>query len=230
VALWHIARSLAASYVAIVAVVLSYGLITRWLVLRDCPAWPVAAWGIFAWLSVFTLIGGCLYEHRIELGHDAIDSPERREQRRQAELDRTRRQLLDRVQAQARNGNLAGAWATIEDELAQHRHGFATYEWLLDALSEREDLRLARRLAQDYVARALGRDNARATQIAQRGLTIDADFRPRSGAQCLRVAELLRLAGDRQGAEQLLRNFAIHFPGDPAITDAHSLLAELSRR
>jgi hypothetical protein len=230
VVLWHIARTLAVSYLAIVAVVLVYGCATWWLVGRYGPSWPVVAWGMFAWLSVFTLIGGSLYEHRIELGHDAMDSPERREERRQAELTRVRGQFLDRVHSQARGGNLAGGWATIEQELAREQHSFAAYDWLLDALSERDDARLARRLAQDYIARALGRDNARATQIAQRGLALDADFRPRSGAQCLRVADLLRLAGDRQSAQNLLRDFGTHFPGDPALADAQSLLVTLTRR
>jgi hypothetical protein len=243
VVLWHIVRSLKFSYAVIVAMVLLYGFVD-WQLLRedlvnwsllgsrllDLRGWGVTAWGVFAWLSLFTLMGGSLYEHRIELGHDAADSPERREAHRQAQIHRERGKFLDRVHAQARSGNLAGAWATIEGELAEHHHRFETYDWLLDALSDREDARLARRLAQDYVARALGRDNARATQIAQRGLRIDPAFRPRSGAQCLRVADLLRLTGDRQGAQSLLRDFATHFPGDPAITDAESLLATLTRR
>jgi hypothetical protein len=241
--LWHIVRSLGFSYLTIVAVVLFYGFL-EWLLLRadiagwqvvdsgifDLGGWMTTAWGVFVWLSVFTLIGGSLYEHRLELGHDAIDSPERREERRQAETDRERGRFMDRVQAQARSGNLAGAWATIERELTERHHALETYDWLLDALSDRDDPRLARRLAQEYLARVLGRDNARATLIAQRGLKIDASFRPRSGTQCLRVAELLRLAGDRQSAQSLLRDFATHFPGDPAIADAETALATLTRQ
>jgi hypothetical protein len=238
--LWHIVRSLKFSYAAIVSLVLLYGVVD-WQLLRsdlagwslldsgllDLRGWGVTAWTVFAWLSLFTLIGGSLYEHRLELGHDAADSPERRDERRQAETEREHARFLDRVHGQARGGNLAGAWATIEHELTEQHHCFETYDWLLDALSDREDVRLARRLAQDYVGRALGRDNARATQIAQRGLRIDPDFRPRSAAQCLRVADLLRLAGDRQSAQSLLRDFATYFPGDPAIADAQSLLATL---
>jgi hypothetical protein len=243
VVLWHIVQSLKFSYAAIIAVVLLYGVIdwqllsadfTSWSLLDSggvsSGSWAAVLWGLFAWLSLFALLGGGMYEHRVELGHDATDSPERRDELRQAEINRERTKFLDRVHAQARGGNLPGAWATLEGELATHRHSFETYDWLLDALSEREDPRLARRLAQDYVARALGRDNARATQIAQRGLKIDPGFRPRSGAQCLRVADLLRLAGDRPGAQSLLRDFATHFPGDPAIPDAQSLLSRLSRQ
>jgi hypothetical protein len=229
--LWHIARTLGLNYLAIVAVAVGYGLIGWWLLVSEVVSlWPLWAWAVFAWLSVFTLIGGSLYEYREALGHDALDSPERRDSRLQVELERERSRFLDQVHAQARGGNLVGAWESIERELAAHHHPFEYYDWLLERLSGRDDVRLARRLAQDYVGRALGRDNARATLIAQRGLQIDPSFRPRSGAQCLRVAELLRLAGDRQSAQSLLQDFATHFPGDPAIADADSVLSALKRQ
>jgi hypothetical protein len=227
--LWHIARTLGASYLAILAIILLYGVITWWLVAHFVSWWPLCAWITFAWLSVFTLIGGSLYEHRIELGHEPADSPERRAARQQAELSREHGRLMDRIHAQARSGNIAGAWDTIQTELREQNHAFATYDWLLGALSGREDVRLASRLAHDYLAKALGRDNTRAMQIAQRGLAIDPAFRPPSGAQCLRVVELLRLGGDRRSAQSLLRDFARHYPGDPAIADAESLLATLER-
>jgi hypothetical protein len=229
--LWHIARTLGAGYFAIVAVVLGYGFAIYGLMHFDIlPLWPVIALGVFAWLSVFALIGGSIYEHREMLGHDAIDAPERRAARLQYEIDRERGRFLDGIHAQARSGNLAGAWDSIEHELATHRHDFAYYDWLLDRLGEREDVRLARRLAQDYIAKALGRDNARATSIAQRALRADPTFRPRSGTQCLRVADLLRLSGDRPGAQNLLSDFAAQFPGDPAIADAESMVNELKRQ
>jgi hypothetical protein len=228
-ALWHIARTLGPTYLAIVAIILVYGLVTWWLVAHFVFWWPLCAWIMFAWLSVFTLIGGSLYEHRIELGHQPTDSPERRETRQQAEVSRERGRLMDRIHAQARSGNLAGAWGTIQGELSEQHHAFATYDWLLDALSERKDVRLTCRLAQEYLTHALGRDNTRAILIAQRGLAIDSNFRPRSGAQCLRVAELLRLSGDRRSAQSLLRDFGTCFPGDPAVADAERLLATITR-
>jgi hypothetical protein len=228
--LWHIARTMGMGYLAIVAVVFGYGLI--WLALERSGillGLPLAILTVFAWLSIFALIGGSLFEHRELLGHDAIDSPERRAARVQYETDRERARFLDRVHFEARSGNLTDAWKSIELELAQHKHAFEFYDWLLVRLSERTDQRLANRLAQDYIGRTLGRDNARATQIAQRSLRADASFRPRSGAQCLRVAELLRLSGDRQGAQSLLRDYAQHFPEDPGAAQAQSMLDALNR-
>jgi hypothetical protein len=228
--LWHIARTLGAGYLAIVACVLGYGALIAWLQhVEWLPGWATNAISVFAWLSVFALIGGSLFEHRTALGHEAIDSPELRAARRQMEIDRERGRFLDKVHAQARSGNLAGAWHTLEEQLAVQHHAFEYYDWLLDRLSDRDDLRLATRLAQEYVSRALGRDNSRAALIAQRALRTDPDFRPRSGAQCLRVAELLRLSGDRQSAHNLLRDFAEHYPGDAAAADAASMAQALRR-
>jgi len=227
---WHIARTLGASYLMIVAVVLGYGILC-WELARTgaLPTWPLIALAVFAWLSAFALIGGSLFEHREILGHEPTDSPERRAARVDYEIERKRSLFLDRVHFEARAGNLPGAWDSIERELAEHKHDFDYYDWLLERLVEREDQRLAARLAQDYIGRALERDNARVTMVAQRLLRIDASFRPRSGAQCLRVAELLRLSGDRQSARTLLSDFATQFPQDPAIPLAQSLLATLDR-
>jgi hypothetical protein len=218
------------TYLAILGVILGGGLC--WLILAriGLPQWLLILMGVFACLSVFALIGGSLYEHRTALGHEAIDSPERREARMQYQIDRQRDRFLDRVHGQARGGNLPGAWETIEQELAHQDYAFEYYDWLLDRLSKREDARLGLRLAQDYIARALGRDNARATLIAQRWLKLDPTFRPRTAAQCLRVAELLRLSGERAGAQQLLCDFSDHFPGDaPGAAHAESMLHALKR-
>ena len=216
--LWHIARALGRTYLAILAIVLSIAL-AWWQVLRFdlLPQWLLIPISVFAWLSCFALIGGSLFEHRHVLGHDAIDAPERRQARVQHQIDRERERFLAQIHGQARSGNLAGAWHTIEAELALQNHTFEYYDWLLERLSERDDARLAYRLAQEYVARALGRDNARATRVAQRALKADPEFRPRSAAQCLRVAELLRLSGDKQNAQSLLRDFARHYPSDAGL-------------
>ena len=121
---------------------------------------------------------------------------------------------MDTIYGEARGGNLAGAWQTIERELALQNYAFEYYDWLLERLDRLDNRRLAARLAQDYITRALGRDNARVTRLVQRCLAADPRFRPRSGAETLRVAELSRLAGDRSSAQALLVDFEQHFPGD----------------
>jgi hypothetical protein len=228
--LWHIVRTLRLAYLAIVAVMLVDGVGLSLLASRSLlPAWLLIPAAQFAWLSVFSLIGGALYDERTAFGHEPIDTPERRAARAQLQLDRERGRFMDTIHGEARGGNLAGAWQTIERELAVHEYAFEFYDWLFERLGKLDDRRLAARLAQDYITRALARDNARVTRLVQRCLAADPSFRPRSGAETLRVAELARLAGDRSSAQTLLIDFARHFPGDVALPQA-AALAELLRR
>jgi len=178
---------------------------------------------------VFSLIGGSLYEHRAGLGHQAIDTPERNAARAQQRLDHDRARFMDRLYGEARGGNLAAAWHTIERELALQNYAFEFYDWLLERLGKLDTPRLASRLGQDYLSRALARDNARVTRIVQRCLSADPSFRPRSGAETLRAAELARLAGDPRTAQALLADFARHFPGDAAREQAAALAEQLRR-
>jgi hypothetical protein len=229
-ALWHIVQSLRMAYVAIVALVLTYGVGLSLLTSHSLlPSWLLLMLAQFAWLSVFSLIGGSLYEQRHVLGHEAIDTPERRAARVRWELDRERARFMDTIYGEARGGNLAGAWQTIERELALQNYAFEYYDWLLERLGGLDDRRLASRLAQDYITRALARDNARVTRLVQRCLAADPQFRPRSGAETLRVAELSRLAGDRSSAQALLRDFEQHFPGDPGIAQVAAMADQLRR-
>jgi len=230
IALWHIVRSLRMAYVAIVVVVLTYGLGLSLLARSSLlPSWLLIVLAQFACLSVFSLIGGSLYEQRHALGHEPLDTPERRAARVRWLLDRERARFMDTIYGESRGGNLAGAWQTIERELALQDYAFEFYDWLLERLGGLDNPPLASRLAQDYITRALVRDNARVTRLVQRCLAADPQFRPRSGAETLRVAELSRLAGDRSSAQALLLDFGQHFPGDLAATQAAAMIEQLRR-
>ena len=229
-ALWHIVRALGPAYAAILAVMLLEGLGLWQLEARSLlPRWLLIPAAQLAWLSVYALIGGALYERREALGHEAIDTPERRAQRVWLAREQEREHFLDAIYGEARGGNLAGAWHRIEGELARQQHAFEFYEWMLERLRRLDDPGLARRLAQHYVTRALARDNARVTRVVQRCLADDASFRPRSAAETLRVAELARLAGDRHTARAMLVDFPAHFPGDGGIAQAAAMARQLAR-
>jgi hypothetical protein len=163
------------AHAAIVAVLLLYGLSLSLLASRSLlPWWLLIPAAQFAWLSVFSLIGGSLYERREALGHEAVDTPERRAARAQLQLDRERARFMDTIYGEARGGNLAAAWHTIERELALQNYAFEFYDWMFERLSRLDNPRLAARLAQDYLSRALTRDNARVTRLVQRCIATDA--------------------------------------------------------
>jgi len=225
--LWRTAHAQGGTYLIVIATALAYGALL-WLAAR-ADLWLLAQLmlGVFAWLSCYALIGGGIFEHRDALGHEPIDSPERRAARRAGELEQTRKRFLDTVYFQARGVNLTDAWNSIERELAAHGYPGDYADWLLDRLGQLDDRRLADRLAQHELTRALASDNTRAIRLVQRALALDAAFRPRSAAETLRAAQLMRLAGDRSSARKLLADFEQHFPGDAAIAQANALAQTL---
>jgi hypothetical protein len=228
--LWRIMRGLGLCYLGIVlAIALECAALLSLARYTALPRALLIALLIFAWLSVFALIGGALYEQRHALGYEPIDSPERRAQRAQQSLEQERSRFLDRVYGEARGGNLAAAWGTIEHELAARAFAFEFYDWLLERLTRLPSPPLSTRLAQDFISRALGHDNARVTLWARRCLKLDPGFRPRSAAETLRVAELARLAGDRASARALLVDFDRHFPGAAAAATAAAMFEPLRR-
>jgi hypothetical protein len=207
-ALWHVVRALGTSYLLIVGVALLAGFGLAALAGTGVLAsWELYALGIYGWLALFALIGGALFEHRSGLGHEAMHAPERVAQRLQAQLDAERDRFVDRLFGQSRGGNLRGAWQTIEERLTAEQQQNDAYEWLNSRLARHEDQRLASRLAQAYIHRLLGHNNGRVLELARERLSLDAGFHPRTQAETLRVADLLRLAGQRGGAETMLASF-----------------------
>ena len=218
--LWVIVHELRAAYAAILAVVLAYGLSLYLLARLNLPTLLMVAIAMSAWLSVYALIGGALFEAREGLGHEPVDSPERRQGRAGREVERERLRAFDAIYAEARGGNLAGAWKTLLGELDARQFDPELCDWFLDHLSALANKAaanaLGNRLAREAIGRALDRDNGRAVRIARDRLQHDPRFRPRTGAETMRVASLARLGGDPTLAQALLADFAQNFPNEPA--------------
>ena len=201
--LWALARGLGASYLVLIALALLYAAALLALYAGGLPSWLLCVGFTYAWLSLYAAIGGALFEARAALGFEAMQAPERAELRRSAQQDQHRARVMDGIYGQARGGNHAGAWQSLQRELAARGYAFEDYEWMLAGLALPELHLLAQRLAQDYLSRALGRDNGRVLRIVRERLAIDPAFRPRSSAEIARVVELARLAGDRALAARL---------------------------
>jgi len=65
-------------------------------------------------LMVFSLIGGVMYERRIEIGHEPRKSPERVAVKDQRERQRTLQRVLDEMYRATRLGDLVDAMAQLE--------------------------------------------------------------------------------------------------------------------
>jgi hypothetical protein len=118
-------RALGASHVGVLALSVVGGVLAWWIV--ALPVWLVFKLAVaqFVVLAIFNAIGAALYEHREELDLEVLRSPEKSQQRLEAERIRLRARLVDDIYALIRVRKYVGvadtltAWfdATSRDEL-----------------------------------------------------------------------------------------------------------------
>ena len=226
VALVRMVAGLGIMYAAVLGiiagVVLAVGLTARlglWI--------PVEiAVGMFAVLSIFSSLGGALYERRHELGLETWHSPERTaEKERQADL-RQNDNLVTEAYAKVRLGAHTDAWAMLQSWLASRGHLVEDYRWVRDRVVAWPDARYADRLTQEYVDRLLAvRREGEALDEVRDRLRVNQAFRPKSAAATLQIAQLAARGGGAPGvARALLSDFGERFAGD-ALTQTAAALA-----
>ncbi len=185
---------------------------------------------MYAWLALFSLIGGLLYERRAELGLEDAYEVETVESDDGADLERARQQNIDRVYAEWRGGSHKNAWQSVTSYLAQSAEPLAELRWLYERAKVWPDQRLANRLAQETLPRLLvERHNGEAIDVLRERLSASAEFRPLASADLIRLVQLARDAGDRRVARELLRDFERFYPNDPATSVASLLTQQLER-
>jgi hypothetical protein len=187
------------------------------------------AFGMFAVLSIFSTLGGALYERRHELGLEAWHSPERTaDKERQADLKRSE-SVVTEAYGQLRAGAHVKAWETLQSWLASRGHAVEDYRWVRDRVVSWNDARYADRLTQEYVDRLLAakRDGDALDAVRER-LRSDKTFRPKSAAATLHIAKLAAGGGGAAGvARVLLSDFGERFVGHPLVETAAALARHL---
>jgi hypothetical protein len=185
--------------------------------------------GMFAVLSIFSSLGGALYERRHELGLETWHSPERTaEKERQADLKQSAH-VVTEAYGQVRVGAHAKAWDLLQTWLASRGHAVEDYRWVRDRVIPWPDARYADRLTQEYVDRLLAtkRDGEALDAVRER-LRTDKAFRPKSAAATLRIAQLAAGGGGASGvARVLLSDFGERFAGHPLVGTAAALARHL---
>ena len=100
--LWRTVRGLGLLYPAILGVVAAAAFVLIGLQHIDAwNLWTFAAAELFV-LTVFSAIGGALFERRLEVGHEPLDSPERRAERGNREHEHALNAMLDELYTQMR--------------------------------------------------------------------------------------------------------------------------------
>jgi hypothetical protein len=184
---------------------------------------------MFAVLSIFSGLGGALYERRHELGLETWHSPERTaEKERQAELRESVNTVTD-AYGQVRVGAHTKAWAMLQAWLASQDHAPEDYRWLIERVAVWPDPRYATRLSEEYVDRLLQlKRTGEALDAVRERLRVDRAFRPKSAAATLQIARLAAHGSGASGvARVLLSDFSARFAGDPLVEPADALARHL---
>ena len=228
-ALARMIRGLGLAYLLVLAVIAGYLVAVGWLLARVSFLPLKVGVAMFGILSMFSLLGGALYERRVELELETRQSPERTAERAHQEDLAVNQAVITKAYGLARVRSHVDAWRTIEDWLASRGHTIADYHWLCEHTSRWPDPRYVKRLTEDYLERLLTlKQPGQALDVLRLRLENDPTFRPKNAASTLHLAELAAHGGALpRVARALVSDFEVRFPGDPLGRAAHSLAKQL---
>jgi len=229
VAWFRLVHGLGWLYGAVLLVIFGY-LLGLWLLWKLNLSMPLEiAIGMFALLSVFSFLGGALYERRDELGIETWVSPERTEARQNKEDLRQHDKLVLDAYGLMRAGSHVKSWQVLADWLKSRGDAPEDYHWLCERTVTWDDPRYITRLTEELVARLLAlKRSGEALDVVAKRLSLDPSFRPKSAADTLGLAQLAaRGGGAPRVARALLSDFAARFAGDPRVPVADALAHHL---
>jgi len=184
---------------------------------------------MFCILSIFSVLGGALYERRHELGLETWASPERTEELRRKDDLRDSEKAVTDAYGQMRAGSHTQAWQQLQSWLTSRGSAPDDYRWLCGRVASWGDPRYITRLTEDYVDRLLAlKRNGEALDVVARRLGQDPAFRPKSAAATLQIARMAAGGGGTpRVARTLLADFPARFAGDPSVAAADALARHL---
>jgi hypothetical protein len=231
-ALVRMVKDLGVLYLAVLAVIAVYALVLA--ALPRMALWlPLEiALSMFALLSIFSLLGGVVYERRHALGLETWHSPEQAEERRRLRDLRDSEAVVTESYGLVRVGAHTKAWAMLQAWLDSRKHDTEDYRWLCERVSTWNDSRYANRLTEDYVARLLLlKRTGEALDAVKNRLRSDPTFRPKTAADTLSIVQLAVGGGGAPSvARALLGDFASRFSNDPRVRTAEALRCRLAER
>jgi hypothetical protein len=216
-------------YALVLAIIGGYSLLIA--LLGRWALWlPVQiAIDMFCILSIFSVLGGALYERRHELGLETWASPERPEELERKQDLRDSDKTVTEAYGQMRAGSHSQAWRQLQTWLTTRGNAPDDYRWLCGRVAAWDDPRYVTRLTEDYVDRLLAlKRNGEALDVVARRLTDDPTFRPKTAAATLQIARIAAGGGGTpRVARTLLADFPTRFAGDPSVAAANALARHL---
>jgi hypothetical protein len=222
-------RGLGLLYGAVLLVILGYAIVLSVISRFDLWSPLGTAVSMFAVLSVFSFLGGCIYERRHELNLETFVSPERTKALEDKQARREDEKIVLDAYGLMRADQHVKCWQTLGNWLQSRGNAPEDYRWLCERTASWDDPRYITRLTEDYVARLLAmKRNGEALDAVANRLNLDAAFRPKTAADTLSIAQLAaRGGGAPKVARILLSDFGSRFSGDPRVGIAESLRAHL---
>jgi hypothetical protein len=193
--------------------------------------WPSIdiAISMFFVLSVFSVLGGALYDRRLEMGLETYVSPERTEEKQRKEELKHSEALVTEAYGLMRVGSHVKCWELLQRVLAERGNRVDDYHWLCEHISSWDDPRYLTRLTEEHVSQLLiVKKTGEALDLVATRLRADPSFRPKTAADTLSLAQLAAHGGGTpRVARTLLSDFATRFPGDPRVSVAQALARHL---
>lgn len=229
VALGKMIIGLGPFYALVLGIIASFALILGWLGTRGLWLSLELILGMFAFLSIFSVLGGVVYERRHELGLETWVSPERTDERRQQQELRQSEATVTEAYGLMRVGSHTEAWAVLQTWLSARGYAAEDYRWLCARVAQWHDPRYITRLNEEHIDRLLAlKRTGEALDIAAARLRVDPAFRPKSAVSTLKIAQLAAQGGGSPAvARSLLSDYAARFPGDLHLAAAASLARSL---
>lgn len=222
---FSLVRGLGILYGAVLLVILAYALVLRLLWNFDLWLPAEIVIGMFAVLSVFSFLGGALYERRHELNLETWVSPERTAALEEKQTQRDNDKQVHEAYGLMRAGSHIKSFQLLEDWLKNRGNAADDYRFLCERTLSWDDPRYVTRLSEELVARLLTLKRAgEALDVVTQRLNLDLQFRPKTAADTWAVAQLAaRGGGASRLARILLSDFAQRFAGDPRVPAALAL-------
>jgi hypothetical protein len=222
---FSLVRGLGFLYGAVLLVILAYGLALKLLWVFDLWLPVEVVLGMFAVLSVFSFLGGALYERRHELNLETWVSPERTAALEEKQTQRESDKRVHEAYGLMRAGSHIKSFQVLEDWVKNRGNDPGDYRWLCERTASWGDPRYVTRLTEELIARLLVlKRTGEALDVASQRLQLDSNFRPKSAADTWAIAQLAaRGGGASRLARILLSDFAARFAGDPRLGEAQAL-------
>jgi hypothetical protein len=218
VAMWRVATGLGAWYPLLVVVVALCALLGTLLMRQLQMGIVLIALEQLLLLVVYAVIGGALYERRIELAFEPRVSPERKADMAEAARVAARQLFLDGLYNDLRVRETGRAIANTRQWLAERGPSERTGDLhaILKAGASWKELREFPRLLQGLVPVLLElKQPALAYTVAEAVLATNPGFTADSEADATTLVSYALATGRRRGAAQLLENY-LRRPDAPA--------------